>query len=118
MVVGETGAEHLHDIVFVGSRVTPAECHIDPLGEGGCAEGEDRSSEEGCAQRRGCFAGGDDPVAALFEAHPQIADRLRNVPPVNEKHPRRAMTFNQRREQLRQGRKEPRRTRTHLAHTV
>src|SRR5206468_11418997 len=53
VVVGETGAEHLHDIVFVGSRVTPAECHIDPLGQGGRAEGEDRSSEESRAPRRG-----------------------------------------------------------------
>src|SRR5262245_37573471 len=87
-VLSEASAEHLHKVVFIGGRVAPAERHIDSLGQRGRAERQNNVSKERCTQRGSSYlTGGNDLVASLLESHPQIANWLDHVPPMNEKHP-------------------------------
>src|SRR5712692_3244786 len=116
---GEAGAEYLHKIVFISSRIAPAERHIDSLGQSGRTERQNDVSKERRTQCGRCrLTGGDDLAPSLFEPHPEIADWLHHVPAVNKKHSNRVMTRHQRREQLNQSIEKPRCTRAHLADTV
>src|SRR5215510_6939441 len=80
-ILSEASAEHLHKVVFIGGRVAPAECHIDALGQRGRAERQNNVSKKRRAQGRGSrLTRGDNPISALLEAHPQIANWLDHVP--------------------------------------
>ena len=94
---GEAGAEYLHKIVFISSRIAPAERYIDSPGQGGRTERQDDISKERRTQRgRRRLTGRDDLASSLFEPHPEITDWLHHVPAVNKKYSNRVMMRHQR----------------------
>ena len=112
-VLGETGAEDLHEVVFCCGRVAATERHVEPGGRPGGLKRQQLFGHKSAANSWRALAGGHQPGPVLFEADPQVAHRLDHVPAVDKKYLGRAVHGHQVRHQLEQGDGKPGRIGAH-----